>query len=56
MGNDGMRDKVEHMRQEVNAVSRHCDKFGTEILVPSALKPLMRKESLCPISKQEYAR
>jgi hypothetical protein len=50
-----MRDKVEHMREEVNAVSRHCEKFGTEILIPTTLETLLKKESLCPISMQDHA-
>jgi hypothetical protein len=52
IGNDAMRDKVEHMREEVNVVSRSRDKFGSELLIPTTVKHLLSKESLCPISEQ----
>jgi hypothetical protein len=52
IGKDAMRDKVEHMREEVNVVSRRRDKFGSELLIPTTLKNLLSKERLCPISEQ----
>jgi hypothetical protein len=47
-----MRDKVEHMREEVNVLSRRCDKFGTELPVPATLESILKKENSCPISNQ----
>jgi hypothetical protein len=52
IGNDAMRDKVEHMREEVNVLSRRCDKFGTELPVPATLESILKKENSCPISNQ----
>ena len=50
-GNNTMRDKVEHLREEVNAVSRSCDEFATQFFIPATLEPLCDEESACPISK-----
>jgi cyanophycinase len=47
-----MRHKVDHMREEVNIVSRHCDKFATELLIPTTAERILKKESSCPVSKQ----
>jgi hypothetical protein len=52
MGIDAMRDKVEHMREEVNVVSRRCDKFTTELIIWTTLELILRKERSRPISKQ----
>lgn len=51
IGNDAMRDKVEHLREEVNVLSRHvlsrrCDKFGTELPVSATLESILKKEKL----------
>jgi hypothetical protein len=52
IGNEAMRDKVEHMRDEVNVDSRRCGKLGIELLIPTMFERLLRNESSCPISEQ----
>jgi len=47
-----MRDKVDHMREEVNVVSRRCDKFGIEVVILTTLEHLPRKENGCSVSNQ----
>jgi hypothetical protein len=47
-----MRDKVEHMREEVNVVSRRRDKFATNLIVWTTLELILREERSRPISKQ----
>ena len=49
---DAMRDKVEHMREEVNVVSRRCGKFATDLIYWTTLELILRKERSRPISKQ----
>jgi hypothetical protein len=44
MGIDAMRDKVEHMREEVNVVSRRCGKFATDLIDWTTLELILRKE------------
>jgi hypothetical protein len=41
---DAMRDKVEHMREEVNVVSRRCGKFATDLIYWTTLELILRKE------------
>jgi hypothetical protein len=53
--NDAMRDKVDHMREEVNVVSRRCDKFGIEVVMLTTLEHLPRKENRCSVSNQHDA-
>jgi len=50
--NDAMRDKVDYMREEVNVVSRHRDKFGTVLLIPTTSQRNLKEENSFPISKQ----
>jgi hypothetical protein len=50
-----MRDKVDHMREEVNVVSRRCDKFGIEVVILTTLEHLLGKENSWPVSKQHDA-
>jgi hypothetical protein len=50
-----MRDKVDHMREEVNIVSRHCYRFAIELLIPTTAERILKKENSCPISKQHNA-
>jgi hypothetical protein len=47
-----MRDKVDYMQEEVNVVSRHRAKFGTELLIPTTSEPNLKEENSFPISKQ----
>lgn len=51
-GNDAMRDKVEHPREEVNADSRRCEEFATELAIRTALQPPFGIKRPRPISKQ----
>ena len=50
-GNNTMRDKVEHLREEVNVVSRSCDDFAKQFHSSATLEALSSDESARPISK-----
>lgn len=51
-----MRDKVEHLREEVNLVSRHCEGIGTGFLIPRRLESISLEGKLASLGGQTKCR